>query len=652
MLAVTEPDTHTITIMAATQVVKTELLTNVAGYFIHQDPSPILFVQPTQSSAQDFSKERFAPTVAASPALRDLVKPPRTRGSENTITHKDYPGGSLDFVGANSPGDLASRPKRIILCDEIDKYPTSAGTEGDPLWLAEERASTYHDIGRAKFVRACSPTVKGESRIGREYEASDRRKCFVLCPHCGEQQHLTWGHVRWEKTLRDGSRSIDVPIGEHARAHHPETASIACAGCGTLIGENERRSMLDELAEAPAGGWRQTRRFECCDLGQEPEAWDGDGRSLCCICGERSPYDGHAGFQISKLYSRRHRLANIVSEFFAAQGNPDLLTKWTNTALAETYEREPGETIDASGFGGRAEPYGPDDVPNEVLCVTGFCDVQGDRLEVQLVGWGEQEEAWPILYRIIPLDPAQPDAWRELETLRRMPLHKRNGQMLRVAAFGVDLGGHHGAQVYAYTRPRQGQRVFACHGRSGKHPVWTPRAKRSKTNDVFHFIGVDTAKDAVYGRLLIEPPEPGERKAGYIHFPDAPEFGPEYFKQLTAERRETRRRMGQAVTVWVCPKGKRNEALDTFVGALAVRRSLPRSLLSHLEFRELESPQDKAERVARQDQAAEVRRKAQFDPETGERRQGFLGGGARSGARLPERRGGSNWLGTSRGWLK
>jgi phage terminase large subunit GpA-like protein len=171
MDAVTRADTHTVTIMAATQVLKTEFLINVCSYYIAQDPAAILFVQPTQGVAEDFSKERFAPTVEITPQLRDLVDPPRSRNSSNTITHKDFPGGSLDFVGANSPTDLASRPKRIILCDEIDKYPISAGSEGDPLKLAEERASTYRALGRAKFVRTCSPTIKG-CRASAENTAS------------------------------------------------------------------------------------------------------------------------------------------------------------------------------------------------------------------------------------------------------------------------------------------------------------------------------------------------------------------------------------------------------------------------------------------------------------------------------------------------
>ena len=128
--------------------------------------------------------------------------------------------GALDFVGANSPTDLASRPKRIILCDEIDKYPISGGSEGDPLKLAEERASTYHALGRAKFVRTCSPTVEGLSRIGREYAVSDQRRLYVACPHCDFEQVLTWANVRWDR--------------DEAGEHLPQTACLTCSDCGVI----------------------------------------------------------------------------------------------------------------------------------------------------------------------------------------------------------------------------------------------------------------------------------------------------------------------------------------------------------------------------------------------------------------------------------
>lgn len=563
----TEADTHTVTVMAGTQVVKTELDINVALYFIHQDPSSILFVQPTQGAAEAFSKERIEPTIEASPAIREALAP---YAAKSTITHKEYKGGSIDFVGSNSPTDLASRPKRIIILDEIDKYPPSAGKEGDPVKLAEERASTYHALGLAKFVRTCSPTDEDTSRIGREEKASDRRRCFVPCPHCDGRFELAWRHVVWDKDA----------AGEHL----PATAGIACPLCGVVWSEGDRIRALDALADLPDYGWRQTRPFSCCGERQDPKIWDDQGRSRCRTCGERAPYAGHAGFIIPKLLSKRHRLPDLVSEFLLAAGDPELLKKFTNTALAELWKPAGRETLDGSRLIERAEVYGPEDLPLAVQVITGFCDVQGDRLEVQLIGWGPDEESWPFLYQVIHQDPAQPAAWRELDALLKRSFRRVDGLVMRIGAFGIDAGGHHGAQVFAFSRARRKRRIFATFGRAGSKPLWPSHARKTKNHEEFWPIGVDTGKDAIYGRLRITAPEEGGRKPGLIHFPTEDGFGPDYFEQLTSERRETRRSRGQAYAIWVLPEGKRNEALDTFVGALAVRKSLPRQIDASLQY--------------------------------------------------------------------
>jgi phage terminase large subunit GpA-like protein len=562
MAALSDPGTATVSIMAGTQILKSEVLLCACGYFIDLDPSAILLVQPTESAAESFSKERFWPMVQATPRLAAVISPAREKSSENTITHKDFPGGSLDFCGANSPTSLSSRPKRIILCDEIDKYPHSAGVEGDPLKLAEERASTYASVGRAKFLRTCSPTDKETSRIAREYSFSDRRKLFLACPYCGHSQTLTWARVDWDKG----------ETGEHL----PETAGIKCEACDVRWTERDRRTALSALEHAPGYGWRQTKEFACCGVLQRPRQWTDAGRSVCERCGQLSNFAGHAGFHISKLYSARHRLSDVVREFVESKGVPELLRKWTNTALAETWELMPGEGIDGSGLQSRAELYGPDDLPLGVLTVTGFADVQDNRLEAQFIGWGLDEEAWPFLYEVIHLDPAQPNAWRELKQLITRTFRRCDGRVMRCAAFGIDSGGHHGASVYSFAKSHRGHRLFPTVGVGGRgRPIWQNQARRSKNNDLFWRIGVDTAKDALYGRLRIEPNADGSPTPGCIHFPVDESFNEEYFKQLTSERREKFFKFGHPGVRWVLPSGKHNEALDTFIGALAVRGSLP-----------------------------------------------------------------------------
>jgi len=619
MMSLSEKDTVRITVMSGTQLLKSEFLKNVCYFYIHQEPSPILFVQPSQRAAADFSKERFAPDIRKMPEVAEVIHAAKSRENENTIIHKEFPGGPLDFVGANAPNDLASRPKRIILCDEIDKYPVSAGDEGDPLKLAEERASTYEELGLAKFVRVCSPTEEGKSRIGREYAASDQRRCYVACPHCGTRQVLTWANIKWEKVLADGTITIDVPEGAAVREHRPNTAQIMCADCGTLWSERDRLDALASLEKLSDYGWRQTATFFCCEEAQTPETWSDTGRSLCKHCHAPSAYEGHAGFHISKIYSARHRLSTLVREFLGAKGDPELLKKFTNTGLAELWKPTGQESLDGERLIDRVEAYGPDDLPDAVKVITGFCDVQGDRLEVQLVGWGDNEESWPFLYEIIHQDPAQPAAWKELDDLLGRQFRTGEGRILRIAAFGIDTGGHHGAQVHSFCRRRKRRRVFACMGNASK-PLWSGRATRSRTNDPLWFIGTNAAKDTIYARLRIQPPEGGGRKPGLIHFPIGDGFGPEYFAQLTSEVRQTRRRMGQAVTVWMLPQGKRNEALDTFVGALAVRRSLPRTVEASLEFRAKDEPQPQ-EPTAEKRPEPVVPRKPAFIPP---RRPGWL----------------------------
>jgi phage terminase large subunit GpA-like protein len=181
MDAFSDPAVEMVVVMSSAQVGKTEILNNVIGFHVAQDPSPMLVVQPTLDMAQTWSKDRLAPMLRDTPQLQGLVKDPRARDSGNTTLHKIFPGGHITACGANSPSSLASRPVRIVLCDEVDRYPVSAGSEGDPVSLARKRASTFWNRRIGLFS---TPTNKGNSRIEAAFEESDKRFYFVPCPHC------------------------------------------------------------------------------------------------------------------------------------------------------------------------------------------------------------------------------------------------------------------------------------------------------------------------------------------------------------------------------------------------------------------------------------------------------------------------------------
>jgi phage terminase large subunit GpA-like protein len=342
-----DPDIQRIVFMKSSQVGATEILLNVIGYYIDQDPAPMLIMQPTLQMAQAFSKDRLAMMIRDSEKIRDCVKDPRSRDSGNTVLSKKFAGGNLNIVGSNSASGLASRPIRIVLADECDRYEASAGAEGDPISLATKRTTTFWN----KKIYLCStPTIKGLSRIETAFEESDKRYYHVPCPECNEKQVLKWKNVVWEE-------------------NQPETASYACEHCGSVIDEAKKQWMLKH------GEW----------IASETKS-------------------DTAGFHISELYSVWSTWSDMAKSFLEAKKNPEMLKTWINTALGESWE-EQGEAVEYETLLERRLNYDYTTIPEDVLVLTAGVDTQKDRLELQLVGWGKNYEAWVCDYRIFWGDP-------------------------------------------------------------------------------------------------------------------------------------------------------------------------------------------------------------------------------------------------------
>lgn len=503
MDAVNDPSVNNIVVMSSAQIGKTEICNNVLGYHIDQDPAPILVVQPTLDMAQAWSKDRLATMLRDTPVLQNKVADPRSRDSGNTTLHKVFPGGHITACGANSPSSLASRPIRIVLCDEVDRYPVSAGAEGDPISLARKRSATFWN---KKLIMVSTPTVKGQSRIEQAFFESDQREYYVPCPDCGEFRTLKWANVQFDKEA-------------------PETAAYVCEDCGSVWDDSKR------LRAIRKGEWRA-----------------------------HAPFKGTAGFRLSALYSPWMSLEDGVRDFLEARKQPATLRVWINTYLGETWEEE-GQRVDDIGVSERREDYG-DTLPDGVIIITAGVDVQDDRLEMEIVGWGRNEESWSLEYKTIYGDPSSPIVWGELDThLRKTYFHIR-GVELPIRSACVDSGGHHTQSVYAFCKAREGRRVFAIRGvgGEGKPLVGRPTINNAQRVKLFP-VGVDTAKELVYSRLRIT--EPG---AGYCHFPAS--YDDEYFRQITAEQLVSRYHKGFLRREWQKIR-PRNEALDCRVYALA-----------------------------------------------------------------------------------
>jgi phage terminase large subunit GpA-like protein len=502
-----DPAVREIWVMKSAQVGYTEALNNILGYFVDQDPAPVLVVQPTLEMAEAWSKDRLAPMIRDTRCLAEKIADPKARDSGNTLLHKRFTGGQMTIAGANSPAGLASRPIRVVLFDEVDKYPASAGAEGDPISLGKKRTTTFWN---AKVFAGSTPSVKGSSRIEDGFLSGDQRYYFVPCPHCDEYQKLVWDQVRWDE-------------GD------PKSAHYVCIHCGAVLEDSDKQAMLMR------GEWRATQDFK-----------------------------GIASFHIWEAYSAFTTFEKLSREFLEARILPHTLQTWVNSVKGETWE-DHGATLEAGPLADRCEPYTTSAIPQGVTLITAGVDVQDDRLEVFVYGWGANEEAWFLDHKVIRGDPGQDAMWDDLDQYRKQAWPIEDGRRLLIEACAVDSGGHFTQNVYRYCAKRKHQRVWAIKGMGGAGKLaWPKLAKRAGgTRGNVFVIGVDTIKSLLYGRLRMKQPGPG-----FIHYPIGCDKA--FFEQLTSETEQVKVVQGRRVRFWK-PKVKesRQEALDGTVYAYA-----------------------------------------------------------------------------------
>lgn len=546
MEAVTDPDIQKVTAMCCTQLLKTELLLNTIGYYIHQQPAPIIFMQPTTKMAESVSKDRLMPMLQLSPVLKNKISS-KSRDEHNTILHKQFAGGQLTMVGANSPADLASRPCQIVLCDEVDKYPSSAGEEGDPIKLLQERAATFGN--RSLFLSVCSPTVEGSSRIEYEYLRSDQRVFEMPCPHCDEYKERIWSDVV-------------IPKDESGEMQ-PDKAAIVCTSCGTEWSEQDRRVSIQK------GRWRATK----------PEV------------------KGHAGFRCNKLASPWEELTKIAAKFVDAQGSPDLLKTFYNTQMAQTW-KETGDAPNWKSLYDRRENYQIGVIPKGGLMLVGAMDVQKDYVQWEIVAYGRKKESWSIDKGVISGSIESQEVKDAIYELLDTRYKNELGVEMTIEAFAID-SGFNTNEVYSTVRQYGSDRLVAVKGMANSDfMVGVPKAvdvtiggQRLAGGLKLWPIGTHRAKEQVYRWLNAEGVTDEQKAAGrtnptgFCHFPM---WEQDYFEQLTAEqllRKQDKR--GFTQYEWIKVK-ERNEQLDIRVYCLAMAYKLGIDRMSDKHWEERE----------------------------------------------------------------
>lgn len=511
--------------MVASQLMKTQIALNWIGALIHMAPSNILTLLPSLALAKRVSA-RIGKTITATPELKARVAASRSRDARNTMDTKEFEGGTLYATTAGSASNLAELAARYIYGDEIDRWDVDVDEEGDPVDLAETRGSTF---GRnAKFYFSSSPTIKGASRIADLFETSDQRYYYVPCPTCGHMQVLEWERLLY---------SADFQI-VHYKCSSPD--------CDVLIEEHHKGEMLAQ------GEWRSHAQ--------------GDGETV--------------GFHLNALYAPLGwtSWADLAKQFEKAKraqdrGDLEPMQVFYNTRLAKVWdsavEQTKAEVLQARAL---QENYVLGTVTVGVLVLTCSVDVQANRLEVMIIGWGAGMERWIVDFKVIPGDPADQRTWELLDDLLKVRYRHPCGVSLGILATGIDSGGHHTHEVYQFCRVRRWRNIFALKGASKPgRPVIaqrpslvdvTWRGQTERNGAELWMVGTDTAKDWIYNRYSFES------GPGAVHF--AKDLPDEFFQQCVAERKIARYVKGYKRIEWVKGKADRNEALDLQVYNLAM----------------------------------------------------------------------------------
>lgn len=505
------PDYNHIVLMFASQLGKSEAINNVAGFYIDQEPSPQMLIQPTLLTAKEYSQIRIGPMIKACPTLSEKVidEDQTTRKKDKpNMFYKPYPGGYLVLSGANSAPSLASKPIRILLRDEIDRFPDVIPGEGSPLDLSEQRARTFFN---KRIVDSSTPLIAGESKIETMFLKSDQRHYFVPCPHCEHSQELTWEHVKFDPDGTDLERS--------------KTARIECENCGEIMKGS----------------------------GRADSAWIGQG------VWRRTAVSDIAGFYLNALYSPLITLSEMVRTFLEAVHLRDEDKKQTfyNLILGLPYEKNLQDAKDYEEIFEKRRQYYDATIPDQACLLTAGVDVQDDRIEAEIVGWGLGFESWGIEYRVFMGKPDNPKLWNDLDEWLLQPRQFREGGELPISATCVDSGGHYTTEVYNYTKPRESRRVFAIKGHSRDNsPYISKPSKVGRVNATLFNIYTPAGKSKIWTRIHEEAEGPG-----YCHFPREDERGYdlEYFKGLLSEKyiKKTGSNKGEWVKI-----RRRNEPFD------------------------------------------------------------------------------------------
>lgn len=529
---------------------------NWIGYVSDVAPGPMMYVQATINAAKDWLAEKFWPMVEATPRLnperRGTITPRRVKeGGSNANRVRFRRGGWMLIAGANSAATLRQHSIRYAVEDDLDQFPDDLDKQGSPEAMVSARLRTFTLQGIAKRLKISTPTNKGASKIGQAYAASDQRRYYLKCRRCGSRFDPTFEDLKWPEGRPDLAE-LATPCCEQRTAHWEKALMSLPDGwlatAPTADGEVPKRVLTEEEFQA----WRGVKR-----PGLQP------------------------GFHITGIITAFQAWADLCKAFVAAQGDVNKLRTWTNLDLGDEFalkgDAPPAETLEVlreQDWDKHALPWGP-------VVFTLGCDVQGDGIYFEALGWAFGLENWSLDHGFLPgpTDVPGEGAWRLLEDYAKRTFILPGGKAYGFDFICVDAGynteaakafcrrSHRRLPVFGrdgWTLPILG-RSAPIHHELGRRPG---RKRHKNAGEDAHFVGTFGAKYSFFGFLRAsiahaealakgEAPEP---MRGKIHF--GRHATADLFDMLTSESCVTETKNGAPRRVWKVQPGRENHWLD------------------------------------------------------------------------------------------
>ena len=543
-----------ITVRKSARVGYTKMLLAAIGYFAQHKRRNQCVWQPTDADSDEFCKAEIEPMLRDVRVMQTVLPKLTQKNKGNTLSMKKFLGSLLFMKGGTSSGNYRRMTLQVGILDEFSAFDQKVEKSADPWTLAHKRleGATY-----PKLIAGSTPRIKGlDHTERREAAATARMQYHITCPHCDAEHPLIWGE-KGDKKLTHGLK---------ADAHDPEgTVRHVCPHChGSIIQSDYLRLWRAGIWVSHCGNYR---------LSHTGTWTDSTGTPLTMP-------PRHVAFHVWTAYSPQVTWATVMREYqdamrAKATGDSAALEGFTNETLGETWEEEV-EQADSHQLQKRSEAYPLRRVPMGGLDLVAGVDVQDGWWAVSVWAVGRHEEMWLVDWAIIEGNLSQEAEWEtHLYRYLKSSFIHWHGRPMKISAVAIDTGGHYTHDVYNFCRKHAAEKYFAIKGDSqdGK-----PISGKSSNMDInfrgkvikhgvkLWFVGTDTAKDLIFGRLNLEHPGPG-----YIHF--SSQLPLEFYKGLTSEVRRTVRTTKGEFHRWV-KVTQRNEPLDTLVYAIFASQKL------------------------------------------------------------------------------